>query len=345
MTRKTAIFGSLLFFLVAPVTVAGIVPWWISRWHADPAFLGIDPLRLLGAVFVIPELLVLIASFTRFAVDGFGTPAPIAPPRRLVVRGFYRYVRNPMYVAILAIVFGQAILLGNLSLLAYGAAFWLACHLFVILYEEPNLRRRFGNDYEMFRAAVPRWLPRLRPWSAADNRGQTMLRVILLICTILSVASAVEAQSLQEIDRRYASLLEAWEKTPLTVRRTLFVAGHPQGFGLYQERASNVFKPGEALVTYAEPVGYGAKDAGNGLLEFGFAVDFLIKSPDGQILTGQQDFARLTQQSHVRNLEFMLLLTLNVTGAPAGDYVVEYKLRDISGDKSTSFELPFKIAS
>src|SRR5580704_1854003 len=145
--------------------------------------------------------------------------------------------------------------------------------------------------------------------------------------------------------RAMLAVLGAWEKTPLTVRRALFVSDHPHGFGLYQERASNVFKPGEALVTYAEPVGYGAKDAGNGLLEFGFAVDFLIKSPDGQILTGQQDFARLAQQSHVRNLEFMLLLTLNVTGAPSGDYVVEYKLRDISGDKTTSFELPFKIAS
>jgi protein-S-isoprenylcysteine O-methyltransferase Ste14 len=169
MTRKTAIFGSLLFFLVVPVTVAGIVPWWISRWRADPPFLGIEPLRLLGAAFALAGSPVLIASFARFAIDGLGTPAPIAPPRRLVVRGFYRYVRNPMYVAILAIVFGQAILLGNRDLLIFGGVFWLACHLFVIFYEEPNLRRRFGDDYEAFRAAVPRWLPRLTPWSPADD--------------------------------------------------------------------------------------------------------------------------------------------------------------------------------
>jgi hypothetical protein len=183
-----------------------------------------------------------------------------------------------------------------------------------------------------------------RPRSGQGDETQ-MMRFILAVLAVLLEISAVEAQSLQEIDRRYAALVEAWEKTPLTVRRALFVADHPHGFGLYKERASNVFKPGEALVTYAEPVGFGAKDAGNGLLEFGFAVDFLIKSPDGQILTGQQDFARLTKQSHVRNLEFMLVLTLNVTGAPPGDYVVEYKLRDVSGDKSTSFEQPFKIAS
>jgi hypothetical protein len=175
--------------------------------------------------------------------------------------------------------------------------------------------------------------------------AKPMLRAILAMLGVLLGATPLSAQSLQEIDRRYAAVLEAWEQTPLTVRRALFVADHPHGFGLYQERGSNVFKPGEALVVYAEPVGYGAKDAGSGLLEFGFAVDFLIKSPDGKILTGQQDFARLTQQSHVRNLEFMLLLTLNVSGAPPGDYVVEYKLRDISGDKTTSFELPFKISS
>src|SRR5258708_33020456 len=102
-----------------------------------------------------------------------------------------------------------------------------------------------------------------------------MLRLVLLLFMVLTAASAVEAQSLRETGRRYAAVLEAWEKTPLTVRRALFVADHPHGFGLYQERASNVFKPSEALVTYAEPVGYGAKDAGNGLLEFGFAVDFL----------------------------------------------------------------------
>src|SRR6266436_9931878 len=103
------------------------------------------------------------------------------------------------------------------------------------------------------------------------------MRVILAVLAVLLGVGAVSAQSLQEIDRRYAALLDAWEKTPLTVRRALFVADHPHGFGLYQERASNVFKPGEALVTYAEPIGFGAKDAGNGLVEFGFAVDFLIK--------------------------------------------------------------------
>jgi protein-S-isoprenylcysteine O-methyltransferase Ste14 len=160
-----------LFFAIAPVTVAGIAPWWISRWHPEQAFLGIEPLRFLGALLVAAGLPILIASFWRFVFDGFGTPAPIAPPRHLVIRGAYRYARNPMYSTLLAIVLGQAILLGSLDLVAYGAAFWLACHLFVIFYEEPSLRNRVGNDYEKFRDAVPRWLPRLTPWSRPDNEG------------------------------------------------------------------------------------------------------------------------------------------------------------------------------
>ena len=101
----------------------------------------------------------------RFAIEGLGTPAPIAPTRHLVVTGFYRHVRNPMYVAVLAVILGQALLFANARLLAYGAAFWLACHLFVVFYEEPTLRRSFGADYDAFRANVPRWIPRLRPWS------------------------------------------------------------------------------------------------------------------------------------------------------------------------------------
>ena len=81
------------------------------------------------------------------------------------------------------------------------------------------------------------------------------------------------------------------------------------------------------------------------MFEFGFAVDFLVKSPNGKILAGQQDFARLAERSHDRNMEFMVALTLNLSGAPPGDYVIEYKLRDVASDKSVSFELPFKIGT
>ena len=128
------------------------------------------------------------------------------------------------------------------------------------------------------------------------------------------------------------------------MRKAVFVAKHPDGFGQYAKRDNAVFKPGEKLVAYIEPVGYGWKDIGNGQYEFGFKVDFLIKSPDGKILAGQQDFADLKEISLARNREFMVVLTLNVSGAEPGDYVVEYTLRDRTSAKSTSFNLPFKIA-
>ena len=90
-------------------------------------------------------------------------PAPIAPTRNLVVTGLYRYVRNPIYVAVVAIILGQAVLMGDWRLIVYGALLWLFFHVFVVAYEEPTLERTFGREYEAFRAAVPRWIPRMIP--------------------------------------------------------------------------------------------------------------------------------------------------------------------------------------
>jgi protein-S-isoprenylcysteine O-methyltransferase Ste14 len=101
-------------------------------------------------------------------LEGRGTPAPVAPTERLVVGGLYRYVRNPMYVAVGATIVGQALLLGRPWLLAYAAAFWLVVATFVRVYEEPTLIRRFGREYDAYRSAVPGWWPRRRPWSPPD---------------------------------------------------------------------------------------------------------------------------------------------------------------------------------
>jgi protein-S-isoprenylcysteine O-methyltransferase Ste14 len=103
----------------------------------------------------------------RFAVQGLGTPAPIAPTQNLVVTGLYRYVRNPIYVAVVAVILGQAILFGDWRLVIYGVPMWLAFHAFVLAYEEPVLAQTFGTQYEEFRANVPRWISRLSPWSNA----------------------------------------------------------------------------------------------------------------------------------------------------------------------------------
>jgi protein-S-isoprenylcysteine O-methyltransferase Ste14 len=158
--------GSLLFFVVAPGTVAGYVPYRLTRWRLEPALLGLPSLRWIGGVLVALGLAGLVECFARFALEGRGTPAPVAPPTTLVVSGLYRYVRNPMYVTVLATLVGQALLFGSVRVLEYAAVAWLATHLFVLAYEEPTLRRTFGASYEAYRANVRRWRPRLTPWAA-----------------------------------------------------------------------------------------------------------------------------------------------------------------------------------
>jgi len=112
---------------------------------------------------------VLIGAFARFVIEGMGTPAPVAPTERLVVGGIYRYVRNPMYLAVGSTIGGQALLLGEPVLLAYGLGFWALTFGFVRLYEEPTLRDRYGSEYDDYRRAVPGWVPRLTPWQGGAN--------------------------------------------------------------------------------------------------------------------------------------------------------------------------------
>ncbi len=164
MNRAGAVLGSLTFLLLAPGTVAGVVPWWISGWRVQRPFLGVAALRIAGAALIAGGVAALLDAFARFALRGLGTPAPVLPARHLVVTGPYRHVRNPMYVAVVSVILGQALLLGDSRVLAWGLLVWIAFHLFVVGYEEPTLRRTFGDAYEAFRANVPRWIPRLRGW-------------------------------------------------------------------------------------------------------------------------------------------------------------------------------------
>ena len=166
MPKAFALLGSALFFVVAPFTLAGLVPWWVTHWEFRPAFFGVDLTRILGGILIIAGAPGIVDSFARFALEGLGTPAPIAPPQKLVVTGLYRYVRNPIYIAVVAVIVGQALLFGDRRLLWYGALFWLFFHVWVVMIEEPTLKQTFGTEYESFRNNVPRWIPRLTPWRA-----------------------------------------------------------------------------------------------------------------------------------------------------------------------------------
>ncbi|MFL6446204.1 MAG: methyltransferase family protein [Bryobacteraceae bacterium] len=121
MARKVlAIAGTAIFLVSAPGFVAGLVPWWISHWRLNTFFSGLVPVRIAGSVLLALGVLGLIDSFARFALEGVGTPAPIFPTRRLVVTGLYRYVRNPMYLALVSTIIGQALVLGNVTLVEYA---------------------------------------------------------------------------------------------------------------------------------------------------------------------------------------------------------------------------------
>jgi len=161
MRKVTASAGSAVFLVIAPGAVAGLVPWWLTGWRPGAAFPA--GVRVLGAVLIAAGAAVLLTAFAQFAIQGRGTPAPPAPTEQLVVRGLYRYVRNPMYLAVLGVIAGQALLLSRPVLLGYAAAVAAAFVAFVTGYEQPALARRYGAQYQAYRQAVPGWWPRLRP--------------------------------------------------------------------------------------------------------------------------------------------------------------------------------------
>ncbi len=167
MRKARAAIGSLVFLVIAPGTVAVVGPRWLTGWQAGDSLPRWLPLRAVGVALVLAGAIVLLHAFGRFVNEGLGTPAPVAPPERLVVGGAYRYVRNPMYVALTAVIVGEALVLGRAVLLVYAAAFCAVAAVFVHWYEEPTLSRSFGADYDAYRRAVPAWLPRRKPWKGS----------------------------------------------------------------------------------------------------------------------------------------------------------------------------------
>jgi protein-S-isoprenylcysteine O-methyltransferase Ste14 len=161
--RRAAAIGSALFFLVGPGLEAGVGPWLLTGFERGADWPA--PLRVLGVVLIVAGLAVVVTAFVRFASEGLGTPAPVAPAARLVVGGPYRHVRNPMYVATAAVIVGEGLVLGQPVLLVAAVVYGGALALLVRLHEEPVMAERFGASYDAYRRAVPAWIPRLRPWS------------------------------------------------------------------------------------------------------------------------------------------------------------------------------------
>src|SRR6266446_4235849 len=163
LRRISAAIVTVIFLIVVPGSVAVLVPRLILGTQLRPVS-RISSIGWLGLPLVIGGAIILLDSFARFVVQGLGTPAPVFPTRHLVVSGLYRYVRNPIYVAVVVAILGQGLILGNVALLAYGGLVWLLFHVFVLVYEEPTLGTTFDAEYQSFCAEVPRWIPRFTPW-------------------------------------------------------------------------------------------------------------------------------------------------------------------------------------
>jgi len=151
-----------VFFVLAPGTMAGLVPWLITGWDRPSG--GVGVLDVVGVALVLAGAAVVVTCFVRFVREGRGTPAPVAPTETLVVGGLYRYLRNPMYVGVASAIAGQALLFRSLGVTVWLALFLFAVVSFVKGYEEPQLAEQFGASYQRYRREVPGWWPRRTPY-------------------------------------------------------------------------------------------------------------------------------------------------------------------------------------
>jgi protein-S-isoprenylcysteine O-methyltransferase Ste14 len=162
MQKSRAAVSSAAFFVAAPGTFVGLIPWLRTRWEIADS----TPVWqiVIGVVLIVAGIVPPVHAFAQFVKAG-GTPMPVAPTERLVVTGFNRFVRNPMYAGLITAIVGQALVFGSWWLLLYAAAFWVITASFVRWYEEPTLVREYDGEYEEYRRNVHAWLPRWSPWT------------------------------------------------------------------------------------------------------------------------------------------------------------------------------------
>ena len=170
MRRSAAAAVSVAWGAALGGTFGCLLPYLLGEWHFHRPLPYWAVAQAAGVLLIGAGLVPIAAAFTDFVKAG-GTPVPVAAPPRLVVRGFYRYVRNPIYAGFLAVLAGEALLFGSRGLLEYAALAWCVGAAAVHWYEEPTLARKFGADYQAYRRAVRAWIPRLHPWTPAAAAG------------------------------------------------------------------------------------------------------------------------------------------------------------------------------
>jgi protein-S-isoprenylcysteine O-methyltransferase Ste14 len=154
--------GTIIFSILVPGTWTVLVPYLLIASNFELFPIEIGPFRFLGLIPIIVGITSYLLCAWGFTFLGKGTPAPIAPPKNLVIKGLYRHVRNPMYVGVLLILFGEAVLCESVTLFFYAVLVFGVFHTTIVYYEEPTLRRKFTDSYKRYCNSVPRWIPRLR---------------------------------------------------------------------------------------------------------------------------------------------------------------------------------------
>ena len=163
MRRSTAAIGSVVWFVALGGMFACLLPFSIAGWHFHHPLAYWAVAQAAGVLLICAGLVPLVSSFLEF-FRADGTPIPMASPPRLVVSGFYRYVRNPIYVGFVILMVGETLLFGSLGLVEYTVVSWCVGAAAVRWYEEPVLTRKFGAEYQTYQQFVRAWLPRLHPW-------------------------------------------------------------------------------------------------------------------------------------------------------------------------------------
>jgi protein-S-isoprenylcysteine O-methyltransferase Ste14 len=170
MRKPAAAVVSVAWGVAVGGAFACLLPYSLGEWHFHRPLPYWAAAQAAGGLLICAGLVPLVQSFTEFT-KASGTPVPVAPPPRLVVSGFYRYVRNPIYAGFLVILAGEALLFGSPGLLEYTAVAWCIGAAAVRFYEEPTLARKFGAGYRDYRRAVRAWIPRLHPWTPGEPAG------------------------------------------------------------------------------------------------------------------------------------------------------------------------------
>lgn len=169
------------------------------------------------------------------------------------------------------------------------------------------------------------------------------MRVFITGLALMIVSGAAHADALDNLTKAETRTYEAWEKLPLTTRTVTFITGPSQGYGMYQDKQSSIFKQGEKIITYVEPIGYGWKELPGDMYEMNFVSDLMLKTEKGEVVTEQKGFAKNILQSHNANMEFSMDFTLTLSGVPAGKYVLQYTIHDMSGNQTSVVEQDLTI--